>query len=411
MLEHYPQVLSSQDHMNFMVKYAKKNDISMIKLGLKTASLCGHDYLNMLSFVITKNSPLLNIIATYKNNPHTEFPEELIDQIVSLLKGDINSINAYKKSLKLYNPKDRARLTALHVAVHNGHLAFAQLFLAQDQTLLNQIPCYDRAPLSNNENLLIMATPLEVAIRLKCLPLCEYLLSFKNVKLDTSTENYTLLEWTACYGTLETMKLVTNRLKQQYNQAHYNSLLSAKTLTFARDSQEKQLLLLHEMNYILPGKQQPLHIAACHNNIDLAMNMCNHSNTNINAQDENGNTPLFFAIKNNQKEFLNHLLNKGADPTILNGKLQTILHAATFNKNTCIMERLLNTKALKNINQQDIKGNTPLIYPTKKNYIDVVKLLLSYGADPDMKNLKNKTASDYTNSNEIKELLTKKIIL
>ena len=340
MLKHYPQGLSSQDHMNFMVKNAKKNDIAMIKLGLKTASLCGHDYLHMLSFVITKGSSLLGTIDTYKNNPHTEFPEELIDPIISLLKGDINCINEYKKQLPLVNPNNISLLTPLHVAVNNGHLAFAQLFLAQDPTLLNKRPCRDHVPLNYNGPQLIMATPLEVAIYKNYLPLCKYLLSFKNIKLDSVVDNYTLLNWTVQHGTLETMKLVTNRLKQKYSQAHYNALFSDQTLILAIQNKDKRLFLLHEMNYTLPGKRQPLHIAISYNQIDLAKHICDHKNTNINAQDENGNTPLMFAAQ--------------------------------------------------------------------RNNIEIIKLLLHHNADPDIKNLENKTAYDYTSSTEIKKLLTKK---
>jgi len=318
LLEKYPQSLNSQDHMNFMVKNAKKNDIAMIKLGLKTASLCGHDYLHMLSFIITKGSSLLGTIDTYKNNPPTEFPEELIDPIISLLKGDINCINKYKNQLPLVNPNNISLLTPLHVAVNNNHLAFAQLFLAQDPTLLNQIPCHDRMPLNDDGIQLVMATPLEAAIKLKYLPLCEYLLSFKNVKLDTSIEDFTLLDWTVHHGTLETMKLVTNRLKQKYNQANYNALFSDQTLILAIQNKDKRLFLLHEMNYTLPGKRQPLHIAIYYNQIDLIKHICDHQNTNINAQDENGNTPLMFAAQRNNIEIINLLLHHGADPDINN---------------------------------------------------------------------------------------------
>jgi len=397
----------------------------MIKLGLKTASLCGHDYLHMLSFFITKDSPLLGTIDTYKNNPHTEIPEKLIYPIISFLKGYISSINTYKEKLPLDNPKNIHRLTTLHVAVHNGHLVFAQLFLAQDPTLLNQIPCYDRAPLSKNENLLIMATPLEVAIRLKCLPLCEYLLSFKNVKLDTSIDDSTLLEWTAQKGTLEILKLITNRLKEKYSHTQYNSLFNAKTLKYIIEDRDKTLFLLKEMNYKLPGKTQPLHVIIQSKQSNLVIyfvkDICNHPNTNINAQDEDGNTPLLLAIENNLLGCIHYLLEKKADPTISNKNLQTSFHAAALKSTPCIIKKLLNTKNLSNINSCNIAGKTPLIcsmqnysyrcnikpllkagaHPNKANSItgdtplmgvayhnniDGIRKLIKYGADPTIKN-------------------------
>jgi len=447
LLEKYPQSLNSQDHMNFMVKYAKKRNKSMIKLGLKTASLCGHDYLHMLSFFITKDSPLLGTIDTYKNNPHTEIPEKLIYPIISFLKGYISSINTYKEKLPLDNPKNINRLTTLHVAVHNGHLAFAQLFLAQDPTLLNQIPCYDRAPLSKNEKQLIMITPLEVAIKLNYLPLCKFLLSFKNIELNSSPNNSTLLEWTAQEGTLEILKLITNRLKEKYSHTQYNSLFSAKILKYIIKDRDKTLFLLKEMNYKLPGKTQPLHVFIQSQQSDLVIysvkDICDHPNTNINAQDEDGNTPLLLAIQNNLLDCIDYLLKKDADPTISNKNLQTSFHAAALKSTPCIIERLLNTKNLSNINSCNITGDTPLIC-SMRNYsyrcnikpllkaganpntansitgdtplmgaayhsnIDGISILLKYGADPNIKNLENKTAYDYTSNTEIKKLLTTK---
>jgi len=447
LLEKYPQSLSSQDHMNFMVKYAKKSNKSMIKLGLKTASLCGHDYLHMLSFFITKESPLLGTIDTYKNNPHTEIPEKLIYPIMSFLKGYISSINTYKEKLPLDNPRNINRLTTLHVAVNNNHLAFAQLFLAQDPTLLNKRPSYAFAPLHPNEDQLIMITPLEVAIKRNYLSLCEYLLSFKNVKLDTSIDDSTLLEWTAQEGTLEILKLITNRLKEKYSHTQYSSLFNAKTLKYIIEDRDKTLFLLKEMNYKLPGKTQPLHVFIQSKQSNLIIyfvkDICNHPNTNINAQDEDGNTPLLLAIENNLLDCIYYLLDKEADPTISNKNLQTSFHAAALKSTPCIIKKLLNTKNLSNINSCNIEGKTPLICsmqnysyrcnikpllkaganPNKANSItgdtplmgaayhgsiEEIIRLLKYGADPTIKNLKNKTAYDYTSNTEIKKLLTTK---
>lgn len=430
LLKEYPRCLHLKDHMNFMVKYAKKENIKMINLGLKTGLLCNYDYLNMLSSVIPTKDPLTMIITEYKvkcnYDSYPQLPEKLIEPLISFLKGDIDYINAYKKRLHLANEQDRGKLTPLHVAVNLCDINFASLFLAQDPTLLNKLP------LSENTDLQII-TPLAIAIYKKDLEMCKFLLSFKNIELDSLVYNQNLLEYSPINNSFDILKLIAHILKQKYNQKKYISFFTKNALVATINHEQELLFLLNEINYILPNATQPLHIIITHmpstysdSVMKIIKNIINHQNTNINAQDENGNTPLLLAIHRNYDiTYINYLLEKGADPTIKNNDLQTVLHLSRDND---LMNRLLKTDALNYINCQNKNGRTPLLFCITNgshsnlkillqaganpniadkfgetpliraayyNCYQKIELLLNYGADPSIQDNYNKTAYDY----------------
>jgi hypothetical protein len=86
--------------------------------------------------------------------------------------------------------------------------------------------------------------------------------------------------------------------------------------------------------------------------------------------DEEGDTPLTFAILRNKPESVKKLLYEGASP-----------------------------------NKKDTNGNTPLILAAYYGRIDLVELLLKGGADKTIENNDGRTALDYATKSEITNLL------
>ncbi|MBI2352948.1 ankyrin repeat domain-containing protein [Candidatus Dependentiae bacterium] len=155
-------------------------------------------------------------------------------------------------------------------------------------------------------------------------------------------------------------------------------------------------------------------------------------NLNINAQDNDGNTALMFAVLTNNDPLFELLLKKGADPNIKNIDGNTTLHfaieAAKVYGNTSFTNNLLTTKnlnfnaannsgrnalmlAVKNqdleivnlllknqndkqeiINKQDRFGKTPLIIATENDNSEMVELLLKHNAQKDLKDKNGNTA-------------------
>ncbi|STX52106.1 Ankyrin repeat protein [Legionella busanensis] len=110
---------------------------------------------------------------------------------------------------------------------------------------------------------------------------------------------------------------------------------------------------------------------------------------NVNEQDRKGRTLLFSAVKKDQQEMVNFLLNNNANPTIATEDNETPLHRASVNEFLNIMTMLLNKGA--NINAQDEDQNTPLHYAVERKKEKAVDLLITHNADATIRNNKGLT--------------------
>jgi len=179
-------------------------------------------------------------------------------------------------------------------------------------------------------------------------------------------------------------------------------------------------------------------------NVDQVKDLLiNFPNININIQDAEGNTPLILAVLHDNLDMVRVLLDHGANKNIedqdtggMNGLdwalykrnlklidllepdllisetsegwaqyenwargwssgvnwqrqdiIELVLLEAARAGNEPKVAELLTGHSDININIQDVYGNTPLIWATKNNCLEIVKMLLYYGAD---KNIANK---------------------
>ncbi|KAF5549418.1 ankyrin [Fusarium phyllophilum] len=118
----------------------------------------------------------------------------------------------------------------------------------------------------------------------------------------------------------------------------------------------------------------------------------------IDAQDQDGNTPLHYAAKNYSNRGQEHtaifqyLCDRGADSSILDKNGETALHSlCSYNGglpiDTAAIEILLDQGA--KVTDTDNSGNTPLHLAVKNlENIDAIAFLLDHGADIRAKNLK-----------------------
>ena len=115
---------------------------------------------------------------------------------------------------------------------------------------------------------------------------------------------------------------------------------------------------------------------------------------NPNIQDKTLYTPLMYACMNNDIKLVELLLKYKADPNIKNNRGNTSLMIACRNGNIKIIKLLL--KTYKNINDQDNSLCTPLWYVISSISVDkvnlnIVKLLLKLGANPNIKQIDGNT--------------------
>ena len=97
----------------------------------------------------------------------------------------------------------------------------------------------------------------------------------------------------------------------------------------------------------------------------------------IDAADENGNSPLFYSTGKNM-DMTKLLLENGADKDLRNNDGKTPLHKAVTDCEYDYVKLFVNEGA--NINIPDNSFHTPIYYAKIKNYEDIYKFLLENGA-------------------------------
>jgi ankyrin repeat protein len=120
-----------------------------------------------------------------------------------------------------------------------------------------------------------------------------------------------------------------------------------------------------------------------------AMLLAKHPSTNLNAQNQSGETPLMLAAINNQLDLAKVLIERGAD---INKPGWTPLHYAATRGHRDMIRLLLDNDAY--IDSESANGTTPLMLAAYSAPPLAVKLLLEEGADPTLVNNANASALD-----------------
>ena len=104
---------------------------------------------------------------------------------------------------------------------------------------------------------------------------------------------------------------------------------------------------------------------------------------NVNAYNENGATPLIFAVTNNKPESVRALLKHSPHLDDITSNSESALLIAVKDNYTEIAEILIRAGA--EIDFTDYYGNTPLHYASLYGYLDMADILLYYDAPVDEK--------------------------
>ncbi|KAM9393101.1 histone-lysine N-methyltransferase EHMT1a isoform 2-T4 [Pholidichthys leucotaenia] len=127
------------------------------------------------------------------------------------------------------------------------------------------------------------------------------------------------------------------------------------------------------------NKQTPLHVAAAEGHQEVC-HMLVQAGANLDMFDEEQRTPLMAACENNHLDTVKYLIRAGATVSHKDIRGFTCLHLAAKLGHYDIIHHLL-SKASKFINCQDNGGWTPITWATEYKHKDLVQLLLSRGAD------------------------------
>jgi ankyrin repeat protein len=180
-------------------------------------------------------------------------------------------------------------------------------------------------------------------------------------------------------------------------------LLKAKVSTEFRDSEDRTPLFyavednrVDIIELLLQGKadwnardktrRSALHIAAYDRHTRVISKLLGVPGIEVDAQDENFETPLHLAAKNGSQGTVKLLLEFGAKVNAKDKKGLTPLHlAAARRESIALVEMLLNAKNIE-VDSRANNGRTPLMQAcdrgTSKGCEKVVRLLLAKDADP-----------------------------
>ncbi|XP_078542291.1 transient receptor potential cation channel subfamily A member 1 [Lissotriton helveticus] len=127
-------------------------------------------------------------------------------------------------------------------------------------------------------------------------------------------------------------------------------------------------------------KATPLHYAAARGDIELMqMIVENSSDEVLNVIDCKGNTPMHWAVENDQVESVRFLLCRGANPNILNCYLMSPLHNSIQLFRNKLVEVLANHSTT-NINLRGELENTPVIQACAINNPEALEILFKKDA-------------------------------
>lgn len=160
-------------------------------------------------------------------------------------------------------------------------------------------------------------------------------------------------------------------------------LISEGIKTFTEEEKGTEDTYIHEY------KRFPIHIAAGNGYLDLLKILIEH-NSDVNRKAENGCTPLLLAVEMEDIDVIKELLKNNADINLQNDEeVSPLTYSIYFQKDISIVKELLENGAKVEYTTQKY---TPLMIASNLENIEVMKLLLEYGANVNTKTTDGQSA-------------------
>ena len=246
------------------------------------------------------------------------------------------------------NCKDDYGRTPLHCAVIKNHLEVVKI--------LNRYKQHNSMNSQNNNG----NTPLHYACHFGHLDIVQYLIS--EAHCDPSCKNNycdTPLHIACRNNSLCIMRYL---------------LSTGKADPFARNN-EGRIPLFAAGGYY--HKLPMLHLAAHHGWMDIIIDLITKYKCDTNCKDDNGHTPLHYAVISNHLEVVRYLINEQhCDPMNKDQFNNTPLHLACNNGYLNIIQYLI-SEAHCNPSCEKKNGNTPLHLACNNGYLNITQYLIS----------------------------------
>uniref|UniRef100_A0A4W6E0C3 Transient receptor potential cation channel, subfamily A, member 1b n=1 Tax=Lates calcarifer TaxID=8187 RepID=A0A4W6E0C3_LATCA len=333
-------------------------------------------------------------------------------------KGDLALLeNLVRKSPEVLSERDECGAGPLHHAAAGGHVTLIQYITTViDSQELNScdeqgnVPlhwavernkaesCRALMDLGANPNILNTAllSPLHLAVNRGHNDLVELLLSYSATDCDLEGDLGNSPVILACsINNCEALSILLKhgaRFCKQNKLGHFPIHAAA----FAGANKAMEVILktgeelghsaVNHINYIDKSRSSPLHLAVRGGNIE-AIRLCVATGAKVDQQQNDKSTPLHLACTQGATEVVKLMLSSFEQVediiNLTDGACQTPLHRATIFDHAELAEYLISLGA--DLNSIDCKGNSPLLLATSCGAWRTVSLLLSKGANINVK--------------------------
>jgi hypothetical protein len=147
-----------------------------------------------------------------------------------------------------------------------------------------------------------------------------------------------------------------------------------------------------------------LHVAAENGDLTI-VELLIERGADVNLQDIHGRTPLFVAIAEHRPEVAMRLAKENVDLGVLANDGSTLLMAAVRADNLELVRWAIERGTDVDAVRPKKTHATALMMAAGRGHLEIVQLLLSAGADPNVTNHEGETALDLAKGREVRELL------
>lgn len=149
-----------------------------------------------------------------------------------------------------------------------------------------------------------------------------------------------------------------------------------------------RLLMLHIFVVVLTSPfcsfAQTIHDAAINGDLTTIRTLVADDPALVHAENEDDETPLFYAAYGGHTDVVKYLLDKGANPNAVSATGETALHFAAYAGHNEIVRMLVESEA--DVGAVNIEKNTPLHYAALNGTTETARLLVKYGAELNARN-------------------------
>lgn len=237
---------------------------------------------------------------------------------------------------------DRNHMNAIMIATATGQLAAVRRFLAAIED--DELGVLEQIENRNDYSLFL------IAVRTGSVEMCSLLLTHAHVRWDTvDRERRNALHLAARNNYDDLIEFLCNYIRKS---DRFLSLRS-RSYSVATTATDSETINLSDISPML----RPY----------------------IDAQNEDGKTPLHLAAEQGHEAAIQSLLRHGADPLLGNHLGQLPLHAAVQSGHTECVELLIKTSLpyMNEFRSALSRRQSPLIPACEKGYVDIVRLLIS----------------------------------